>query len=73
MYSFDSSGEMVQYTERITNSNGSEMEWDPNEIQVKSSDGMALYGNYNLDVYNEYKHVPDKFYMYSFHSDLYPY
>ncbi len=64
LYSFDTSGEMVQYITRITNSNGGELGLSADINQVKSADDKALYWDEKNDYYNEYHHVPDKFYTY---------
>ena len=68
LYSFDTSGNLVQYVERETHCDGSELvQAPPDEPDMyQTLDRMVNYYNYNrsIDYFNEYKHVSDKYYEY---------
>ena len=68
LYSFDSSGNLVQVVEREANSDGSELVQAPSDEpdMYQTLDRMVNYYNRNrsIDYFNEYKHVSDKYYEY---------
>ena len=65
LYSFDASGMLVQYIDRRTNSDGSEVRTLPSKPNdAKSSDNKALYADRNNEYYAQYCHVSDKIYTY---------
>ena len=68
LYSFDASGNLVQYVDRETHCDGSELvQAPPDEPDMyQTLDRMVNYYNRNrsIDYFNEYKHVSDKYYEY---------
>ena len=68
LYSFDTSGNLVQYVGRVTHCDGSELvQAPPDEPDMyQTLDRMVNYYNHNrsIDYFNEYKHVSDKYYEY---------
>ena len=68
LYSFDTSGNLVQYVSRETHCDGSELAQAPTDEpdMYQTLDRMVNYYNHNrsIDHFNEYEHVSDKYYEY---------